>query len=81
MPTIKVKLIDKPSQEIEVKTLLDCGSQFCILKSSLINRLNLTPMPQKFNIIGLGNTTNEVNESAGVLLQSSLCNVKRYSIK
>lgn len=80
LPTMKVKLIDKTGQEIEIKALLDCGSQVCIIKRTLVKQLNLTPMAQDSNIIGLGNTPNKVNECANILLQSSINNVK-YSIK
>lgn len=76
LPTMKVKLIDKAGQEIEVKALLDCGSQVCIIKRTLVNQLGLTPMAQDSNIIGLGNTPNKVNECANILLQSTLYNVK-----
>ncbi|KOB52263.1 Gag-pol polyprotein, partial [Operophtera brumata] len=80
LPTMKVKLIDKSGQEIEVKALLDCGSQVSIVKRSLVNKLDLTPVAQDSNIIGLGNTPNKVSECANILLQSNLYNVK-FSVK
>ncbi|KAL0853130.1 hypothetical protein ABMA27_012894 [Loxostege sticticalis] len=80
LPTIKVKVVNNHGQEIFVKALLDCGSQVCIIKRSLANKLNLTPMAQKFNITGLGNTPNEVHEHTNLLIRSSMHDIT-FSVK
>lgn len=76
LPTVKVKVFDKFGKEIYLKALLDSGSQASIINKSVLENLNLKPMAQNTNIVGIGNNPNKVTQYVNVMVHSCVHNVK-----
>lgn len=60
LPTAKIKIVAHNGSELQVKALLDSGSQLSFVTSSLVQVLGLEPTQIDTNIIGITNMKNTI---------------------
>lgn len=63
LPTVRVKILSHDNKVLQVKALLDSGSQVSFVTNRVVKRLGLTPNQSDINIVGITNVKNKIKYS------------------
>lgn len=80
LATARVTLYKKDGQPIQVKALLDSGSQISFITKSLAEKLNCTPYNALSQIRGIAQSSTIANKVIDVIFFSNPPNVKEFSL-
>lgn len=80
LATARVHLINRDGNRVEVRALLDSGSQITFISAKILKLLNLDSYSRTLTIGGIGNTASQVNRLVDVILESQYDNTQNFKI-